>query len=98
MDDNDTHHMLQVKTLGPLIDKSAHLKEMRGNLDKVQQYAMVKFGYQPEYIKGNRSHVNPQYGPSQTQLFASGPTTIQQTRLRVDPTATQTHASLAGPG
>lgn len=35
MDDNDTHDMLKVKTLGPLIDKNAHMKEMRGNLDKV---------------------------------------------------------------
>ena len=51
MDESDTYNMLQVKTLGPLIDKSAHMKEMRGNLDKVQKYAMVKFGYQPDYIK-----------------------------------------------
>ena len=35
MDDNDTHDMLKVKTLGPLIDKNAHMKEMRGNLDKM---------------------------------------------------------------
>lgn len=46
--------MLKVKTLGPLFDKNAHMKEMRVNKDKVLQYAMMKFGYQPEYIKENK--------------------------------------------
>lgn len=39
MDESETLDMLKVKTLAPLFDKNAHLKEIRGNLDKRQQYA-----------------------------------------------------------
>ena len=54
MNEQDTLDMLKVKTIGPHFDKNAHLKEIRSNRDKVQQYAMRKFGYQPEYIKENK--------------------------------------------
>jgi len=54
LDHQDTQDLFHVKTLGPLINKTAHLKERRGHLDKIQKYAMDKFGYQAEYIKGNR--------------------------------------------
>ena len=54
MNESETLDMLKVKTLGPLFNMNAHLKEIRGNLDKVQKYAVQKFGYQPDYIKENK--------------------------------------------
>lgn len=40
----DTNALLQVRNVGPL-DKVAHLRQMRGHLDKMKKFAMEKFGY-----------------------------------------------------
>lgn len=67
------------------------MKEMRGNLDKMQQYAVNKFGYQQEYIKGgkfqNQSH------NLQNLISASDPISIQQSKYRMDPTSANTRPS-----
>jgi hypothetical protein len=50
LDNTQTLGMLQVRNLNQEFNRAMHLKEIRGQLDKMRKYAQDKFGYREQYI------------------------------------------------
>jgi hypothetical protein len=45
LDNIETENMLRVRNLNTFMNKDEHMKNMRGNLDRMKKFAQDKFGY-----------------------------------------------------
>ena len=50
LDNSQTQGMLMCGGIGSQFNREGHLKEIRGQLDKMKKYAQDKFGYRAQYI------------------------------------------------
>ena len=81
--------MLKVGGLSQHLNRTAHLKLMRGQLDKMKEYAREKFGYPEQYLK---PHPIPKKPLDDAQAASTG----DEDRLETTTAYAQKHSRLIG--